>query len=314
MSLRCCPTLGLLGVVALACGEPEPAGPRGDIPEPVQRAFDHSCAESGCHDASARASGLSLDPRDSPYIVGGDAYQSELPLVALGDVDGSYLAIKLLPPGQIPEGVERSYDRMPLGEPDEQDEQNVQTILQWIADPPPATGTTTGRVEGDNSSSSVGGSDDSGTGSSSGAADTTSTGSGSTTTSGDNPSRPACSVEIVTEGEIIDPLNKGDAAGQFPPSVGDVLEDRCGCHTLADRELNTEFPGLLAPGNSLFLEHGDMSRALGDSTLGAVMQDEIFGTMGMPPGSCPIIPADEEAILQKWFDDGLPDGARFVPP
>ncbi len=163
--------------------------------------------------------------------------------------------------------------------------------------------------------SSAGGSSTGGSGSAdgeSGSSTTTAdsgdpTDPGPTTNSGGGPSNPACSVEEVTEGVISDPLDKGDGAGQIPTVVGVVLEERCGCHTLSDRELNTKFPDLLAPGGSLFLDYGDTT------AMGATLEDVIFGIMSMPPGSCPTIPADDRAVLDQWFSDGQPDGATFEP-
>jgi hypothetical protein len=121
-------------------------------------------------------------------------------------------------------------------------------------------------------------------------------------------------VEEVTDGVVTDPLDKGDVAGKIPSLVGVVLEERCGCHTLADRTLNTAFPKLLAPADTLLLDYGDLAQPVGGSTLGAQMQAEVLEVMSMPPGSCPPIPVDDLAMLEKWFLDGRPDGAEFVPP
>ncbi len=126
------------------------------------------------------------------------------------------------------------------------------------------------------------------------------------------PEGPSCSVQVTTHGELFDPLPKGEEAGLFPTSVGEALEDYCGCHTLSSNAQNVHHPGLLAPGGSLFLEYADMSRGFGGGTLGQAIAEEVQG-YAMPPGSCSY-PPDPAAVLEKWFEDGLPDGANFTPP
>lgn len=312
MTRRLLAVISTLGAVAGGCSSPSSEGPAPAIPEAVQRAFDDSCAEAECHDASSQAGGLSLEPADSLAIIGGPSSQSELPLVEVGSLAGSYLAIKLLPADQLPSGAVRHRDPMPLGGYEGNDVDNVNTILSWIAGyGPDGAGTGPGGTGGTQ-----------GTGSGSGSADS----EGSTGTSGPGPdtapddsddggpSVPRCSVAGVTAGVVTDPLDKGDEAGRFPQVVGEALEANCGCHTLADRELNTELPFLLAPAGTLFLEHADMARPAGGTSLGLLMEDAVFGTFSMPPGTCSAMPANDTAVLLKWFEDGLPDGARFVPP
>ena len=57
-----------------------------------------------------------------------------------------------------------------------------------------------------------------------------------------------------------------------------------------------------------------MQRPAGGTTLGLLMEEAIYVTFAMPPGSCPALPADDDAVLRAWFEQGLPDGAGFVPP
>lgn len=93
----------LLGLGALACpSSDESSPPPAPIPDAVQRAFEGGCMHEGCHDAASAAAGLSLDSADSQAIVGGPSTQSDLPLVVVGDLAGSYMAIKLLPDDQLP--------------------------------------------------------------------------------------------------------------------------------------------------------------------------------------------------------------------
>ncbi len=126
------------------------------------------------------------------------------------------------------------------------------------------------------------------------------------------PEGPGCSVQVVTHGELFDPLPKGEEAGLFPVSVGEALEDYCGCHTLMSNAQNVEHTGLKAPGGTLFLEYADIGRPFAGGTLGQAMAEEVLG-YAMPPGSCSY-PGDPASILSKWFEEDMPDGANFTPP
>lgn len=302
-SLRC---MLVAATAVVGCADdPEPA----EIPEAVQRAFDASCVADGCHDAASRAEGLSLAAGDSHRIVGKDSWQSELPLVTLGDLGQSYLAIKLLPDAQLPVGAVRFEDRMPKDGPAPEDVEQVNVILAWIAGygPSGSEGSEGGALTstGTTASGSSGGTGDA---SGSGTTGSDPTDSGPTTNTGGGTTHPACSVETVTNGAVSDPLDKGDAAGKIPLMVGVVLEERCGCHTLADSGLNVEYPALMPPPETLWLDYGDLSRSVGGTTLGELMEEAVFVTLSMPPGSCPAIPDDDRALLEQWFLDGRPDG------
>jgi hypothetical protein len=302
--LRC--TLAVVALAAPACadeGDPTPV----EIPEAVQRAFDASCVADGCHDAASRAEGLSLEATDSVRIVGGTSRQSELPLVQVGDLGGSYLAIKLLPDAQLPVGAVRFEDRMPRDGLEPDDVEHVNTVLAWIAGYGPS-GSEGGELTS-TGPTMVGSSGGTGDGSGSSTTGSDPTDPGPTTNTGGGPSHPACSVETVTGGVVSEPLDKGDEAGKIPLLVGTILEERCGCHTLADRTLNVEYPALLPPVETLLLDYGDLSRPVGGTTLGELMEEAVLVTLSMPPGSCPAIPEDDRAVLEQWFLDGRPDGA-----
>lgn len=150
---------------------------------------------------------------------------------------------------------------------------------------------------------------------------TTTTGTttiGSSTTTSDDESSTGmvidgypCSVQVVTEGALYDPLIRGDDAGVFPPIVADALEDTCGCHTLTGGAQNVRFPELQAPGGTLFFEYTHVANGVGPTALGTMIEDEVRG-FRMPPGSCPKPPEIAEVLI-PWFDQGMPDGATFVP-
>lgn len=127
------------------------------------------------------------------------------------------------------------------------------------------------------------------------------------------PPGPPCSVQEVTQGELVDPMTKGDALDLVPAIVGDMLEDYCGCHTLMNNGQNLKYEFLKAPGGTLFLDYDDLNRSFGGGTLGEAMSFQVIGNHAMPPGSC-AFPDEPEAILSKWFEEGMPDGATFEAP
>ncbi len=111
-------------------------GDGGTIPPVVQEAFDRRCGFAGCHGMGAAQGGLSLDPAQSGGIVGGPS-SAGIPMVTIGDVCASYLAIKLLPPENNRCGIEPAGALMPLGGRDNPDVQlDLALILGWIAGAP----------------------------------------------------------------------------------------------------------------------------------------------------------------------------------
>lgn len=126
------------GVVALVigCGTVVRVGDADAdcVPPTVQAAFDRSCALSGCHDASGGGAGLVLDASASAGVIGRAASQKTLPLVVIGDPQGSYLAHKLV--ADPPEPIVNA--RMPIGfdVANEAQTADVATILAWIAGAP----------------------------------------------------------------------------------------------------------------------------------------------------------------------------------
>jgi len=147
---------------------------------------------------------------------------------------------------------------------------------------------------------------------------TTTSATSLTTSSGDDESSTGapidgypCSVQVVTEGAIYDPLVRGDGPGVFPPIVADALEDACGCHTLTGGAQNLHWPELQAPGGTNILQYGDLMNGFEGGTLGQAIESEVRG-FRMPVGSCPK-PMEIAEVLVPWFDQGMPDGATFVP-
>jgi hypothetical protein len=129
------PALAVFWVIS-GCGGLTPieddGGEGGAVPPAVRAAFAGSCATPGCHDSGSRAGGLSLADADLGGLVGAPSAGSSLPLVEIGDVLGSYLAVKMLPDDVLAaQGVMRAGNRMPIG--GEATNPNNATILAWIA-------------------------------------------------------------------------------------------------------------------------------------------------------------------------------------
>lgn len=141
----------LLGGPAFGCDQVERIEQDGDggnqnaAPRAVQAIFDQKCATAGCHDATTAQAGLSLAP--GAEIVGKPSSQSPLPLVELGNPNGSYLVVKILP--TPPEGTERAMALMPIGAPLTGEE--LALIMGWIAGAPLEGGGTGGSTGGDGS-------------------------------------------------------------------------------------------------------------------------------------------------------------------
>lgn len=109
----------------------------GQVPFAVEAAFARSCVASGCHGSAQPAAGLSLSGAGLQGLVGAASSQRpELPLVTVGDVPGSYMAIKLLPEEALAAyGVSRAAgtSRMPLSGLTDEALEDVSLVLGWIA-------------------------------------------------------------------------------------------------------------------------------------------------------------------------------------
>ena len=125
-------TVALLALTGTGCGlEPiEEGGGEDMIPAEVQAALDESCATSvGCHGAGAGQ--VVLEGPDSVAILESSS-SSGGRFVVLGDLDGSYVAQKILGAPGISGG------KMPPSPQSDNDEANTQIILDWIAEGTPA--------------------------------------------------------------------------------------------------------------------------------------------------------------------------------
>lgn len=268
----------------------------GSVPTEVQRAFNESCALGGCHDAASRQAGLDLSASGSPAIIGGMSSQSDLPLVELGNVQGSYLALKMLP--SPPSG-----SLMPIGEPPGVDNPtNIAIILGWIA------GAT---LPGGGGGGSDGGST---------TADPTTAGTADASSGGD--STQLCGVADVAP-SAPNPFDSGTAAGQIPSDVGQVLSNNCGCHETDPADLTMGAPpyGGLVHFSTLEEIQGDYMvgmtpRPVVEALLERV-QDE--GALRMPPAyfcdlgdGSTILDADRQLLID-WLMAGAPDAPTWMP-
>ena len=138
MNARAFPFLAVLGLLSACPNDLQPID-EGDtdggeqVPAPVQDVFDRRCGFAGCHGMGSAQGGLSLDPAQSGGIVGGPS-SAGIPMVTIGDVCRSYLAIKLLPKENNQCDVEAAGSLMPIGGRDQPDVQlDLALVLGWIA-------------------------------------------------------------------------------------------------------------------------------------------------------------------------------------
>src|SRR5690349_9778942 len=98
------------------------------VAPPVQMIFDARCLGASCH--SSGGVNVSLAAGESAAIIDGASKQSPLPLVALGSIEGSYLAHKIMavPPTPI------EMDRMPQNGDFDDPEllADMALVLGWI--------------------------------------------------------------------------------------------------------------------------------------------------------------------------------------
>jgi hypothetical protein len=277
-----------LGLVLAGCSQLEKVDDDSGsarIPTAVQRAFDESCAIGACHDSASRQAGLDLSATASPGIIGGMSTQSTLPLVELGDVQGSYLALKLLP--NPPTGTPMP----PVDVPGVDDETNVAIILGWIAGAQlPGGGGSEGGSSEDGSSEG---------GSSSGGSDIK-----------------LCGLEDVAPTEP-NPYDIGTAAGQIPPDVGEALTDNCGCHEVDPMSLVMgAFPyaGGVHFSTIAELQADFMGRPVHEVVLERVQSDQ---PNRMPPpyycdlGDGSVITEADRQLLVDWLTAGAPDATSW---
>ena len=137
-------------------------------------------------------------------------------------------------------------------------------------------------------------------------------GDGESSTGASWPEGPPCSVQEVTQGVLVDPLERGDDA--YPDDVAEALEDYCGCHTLNNGGQNIKWEYLKAPGGTLFTQFSHLQNGCcGGMSLGDAMAWQVVMSHSMPPGSC-YFPEEPDELLSNWFNDGLPTGSTWVPP
>lgn len=130
----------LLPACGVDVGDPVSGGGGGgrqeDVPEQVIAAFERSCVP-GCHDSSQRLASLSLERGALGGVLEANStLDSTLPLVKIGDLEGSMLAIKVMDPETLAlYGIDRPGGQMPaadLAGPDASLEDSA-VILAWIA-------------------------------------------------------------------------------------------------------------------------------------------------------------------------------------
>ncbi len=140
MNARAIPFLPILGLLCACPNDLQPIDEGGTdsgggdaIPPAVQDVFDRRCGFAGCHGMGSAQAGLALDPAQSGGIVDGPS-SAGIPMVTIGDVCRSYLAIKILPKENNRCDVQASGSLMPIGGRDRADVQlDLAVVLGWIA-------------------------------------------------------------------------------------------------------------------------------------------------------------------------------------
>lgn len=288
-----------MGLLLPGCAQLEKldgdSGSEATVPTEVQRAFNESCAIPGCHDSASRQGGLDLSAAGSAGIIGGQSSQSTLPLVELGNVPGSYLALKMLP--NPPSGVQ-----MPVGQPPGVDNPtNVAIILGWIAGaslPGGGEGGSTTDTPAESSTSDT-------------------TPSEGTTTAGSDVK--LCGLADVAP-DVPNPFDIGAGAEQIPEDVGAALTNNCGCHEVDAADLVMgAFP---YAGGVHFSTIAQIQSDYMGTVVSARMLERVQSDMPnrMPPpyycdlGDGSVITDADRQLLIDWLTAGAPDAPNWTPP
>ncbi len=287
----------VMTLAAGACKELVPiddGGGGAQVPTAVQEAFDRSCALSGCHGMGAAQAGLSLDAGASASVVGGSS-SAGIPMVTLGDVCQSYLALKIMSPDKNMCDTQIAGALMPPGTRGDPDVQlDIAIILGWIAG---------AELPGGGSG-----------------------GSGGTGGSGTGGAFVGCGLGDVSNKGLSSPVVAGDMAGMIPTDVGQALTDNCGCHLVDNPDDFTAPPSFWRYTGMFDLRTYDaLQAASGSPTCAGMTNWECMnkrvvtdGNMP-PPGYCSeqdmgALPQADYDLLSKWLADGAPDAPNWTPP
>lgn len=266
--------LGVFGCTQLEA-LPDEGGNQG-VPRVVQDIFDTKCAGGLCHTQGGNEGGLSLD---TDFV--GNASTQGIPVVDIGNVANSYLAIKILP--EAPVGATVSLVGSPMPPPGEtpltDTEQAI--IIGWIA----------GALQGEDTDT---------------ATDTESdTGSPGFVRS----------IEDVQAGAP-DPIDAGTGAGQIPAEIGEILAGNCGCHYVPADEVEPPYLGYV--GALSMATHADFHAMFGTMFAYEVVHARVMPdapAIMPPPYACEdgglTMPEDQRTRLLEWLDAMAPDGANW---
>jgi hypothetical protein len=268
--------------------------------------FDDRCNLPACHGGGTVQASLNLEAANSAGIIGRPATQNpSLPLVEIGNVPGSYLAIKILPDAELMDlGLMRLGLAMPNGAViDAATQQDLALVLGWIAGADLPGGGTGGTSMGTD-----GGTSSAGTGTAS-----ASTGTGDSTTG--EPIQ-YCGLQDLKPGAP-NPIDEGDVANKIPTEIGTLLRHNCGCH-LAD-DLAVTVPDFPASGLFQMTTLAQWQGTYGPNM--TVTKDKVrsqLDTEVMPNTVCNVgggehmDPADRARLIE-WIDADVPDGANWPP-
>ncbi|MBC8071794.1 MAG: hypothetical protein IAG13_25940 [Deltaproteobacteria bacterium] len=269
------------------------------MPAPVQAVFDARCATTpSCH--ASGSPNVSLAAGESAAIIGqtSSTSPSALPLVELGNAEGSYLVQKMN--AMPPKG-----DRMPVGADfeDPQLQADLALVVGWVA--------------GSEFSGCAAGSETT-SGSESTADTTASTSMGD---SGEEPEFLGCGLDPLAPGAE-SPIVAGDGVDQIPTEIGFLLANSCGCH-YSEGPFARNVPAYSGTIEMATLD--DWRALVPPARTQTLLQlaatrvaDESPGGMPPPLAPCDIgtgdaMPPAERARLLQWMMADGPDGTSWPP-
>ena len=290
----------IVGLTLLLAGcpavEPIDEDQTAGVPTEVQRIFTESCVAPACHDSASAAQGLSLEAGVAGNILTATAQQVPLPLVARGNVAGSYIAIKMLPEDFEAE-VPRVGGIMPPPGQHEISQEDLALVIGWIAGAPlpgGGSGETEGETDTDTDTDTVDETDG-------------------------EPMVLSCALEDIKPGAP-NPIEAGTGVGEIPPDIADALEVNCGCHYAGlpyERPL-PPYTGVLDMATWAGFHEEHSFPLCQDDLAYLCVLERLDHNLPMPPSQCSLedgsrISEDDLDLLYQWLEEGAPDGATWEP-
>jgi hypothetical protein len=265
----------------------------GGIPTEIQRIFDQSCVgDAACHGPGSAT--LSLDAGSSAGILTASSAQVPLPLVELGNVTDSYMAIKVLP--------DREPDRIGMLMPPpgtfELTDEDRALLVGWIGGAPlPGGGAETEGPDDDTGDETAG-------------EDTE-----------EEIVEQSCDLSDIAPGAP-NPVQVGTGAEQIPPNIGSALTRNCGCHYAEGPYEGGPTLAGYSPTGPLDMttwagfQEEHMFPLCDSDVAHECVRERLDHALPMPPAQCVLedgsrITDEDFERLDAWLAAGAPDGANW---